>query len=111
LERRREPEPSAREVFPWRAPSRRDRAKETTQNDSEIRFQVGRAEARDLLGNTDLRRRDATRTWCQKWRKSSCVGQGGQLLKTRTQAMAMAGVSSITHGWAAAEPLCAHGLV
>ena len=84
----------------WQALSQRDRAKETSQKDSEIRLQDGRAEARELLGNTDLHGREATKTWCQKWHRSSLVGQGGQLLKTRKQAMAVTEISSVTHSWA-----------
>lgn len=71
MEWRREPEPCVREVFWGQALSQRDRTKETSQNESEIQFQGGTAEARELLGNIDLHRREVTKLLCQKWHRNS----------------------------------------
>lgn len=65
-----------------------------------MQFQGGTAEARELLGNIDLHRREVTKLLCQKWHRNSWVRQGEELLRKASNGHDILKNSSIRHSWA-----------
>lgn len=83
-------------MFLWQALSQRDRAKETSQNYSEKRFQDVRGEGRELLGNIDLQRREATKKLVSEMAQKLLSGSGRAAAEDKK---AMTEISSTMPSW------------